>query len=177
MAKAQPITIVSQLKPYMSAIGDLCWADPSVGQWLIGYNKAAFKDRTWMLLCLVDANPWTALDMLQVDAQALRLRYECPFTGLEFWSVVPTGIWAKDLDVYHKRVAGGLSGQAFDREWIEHMFAYEYGLMPDMVRVMLGSGFTDYCRPCDGGGKPVELLAPLSNGDVMSVFVWEWYNK
>jgi hypothetical protein len=57
------------------------------------------------------------------------------------------------------------------------MFGYRDDEVPNIHDKMLGTGFELGCRPNDGHGKVISLLAELENGDYLQVFTWEWYNK
>lgn len=172
------ITIVKPERPYQPECGDLCWGDKEIGKWLVKKTAKAIGKRRRLLLNTYVDNPWDGLSMMGVAAHALNKRYECPITGLAFWMVVPYCLWVADVNRY--RVGALLSSHydyAFDVDFHGQMFPYQAGHIPPVHDKMLGTGYDLGCRPNDGHGQVIELLAPLENGDFLHVFVWEWYNK
>jgi hypothetical protein len=173
------IKLVRQDKHYAPKIGDLCWGNPEVGQYLVGYSRALLKGKTFLQTGLFSLNPWEALPLMGIHAYPLKIRYECPITELEFWAVVPAGVAAVDLETYRERleqVDSSWKGNV-EKGWIERMHSYLPEDVTPIKRAMLGTGYTDCCHPSDGHGSIVELMAPLNNGDILLLFLWEWYNK
>lgn len=172
------ITVVKPEQPYNPKCGDVCWGDKEIGKWLFEKTPERIDKRQRFRLDTYLENPWDGLALVGVAAHQLNRRYECPVTGLEFWMVVPFCLWIKDVKTYR---VGALTAShydyAFDIDFHEHMFAHRDGEVPNIHDKMLGTGYELGCRPNDGHGKVIELLAELENGDYLQVFTWEWYNK
>ena len=172
------IHAVKPAKPYKSKIGDLCWGDKKIGKHLQALTSATIRGRKQLRLDMYEENPWEGLALLGVDAGPLKLRYDCPVTGLRFWAVVPYCLWITDVAAYRVgRLLESHYDYMFDTEFADQMFPYTPGEIPHIHDKMLGTGYDSGCRPCDGHGKVIEALAPLENGDFLHLYVWEWYNK
>lgn len=170
------IKLVKAKEPYPHDHGDLNWGANDINVWLSPMRKLP----TPRLPLLLAPNPWESLILMGVDARDLCVRYECGVTGLEFWAVVPIGIYTVDVRRYRPdQIAGGFYDYYYDLEWHKQMNPDVFGenYLPDISRVMLGTGYTSFCRPSDGSKELTSFLAQLDNGDHLHVKTWMWYNK
>jgi hypothetical protein len=180
------IKLVKPKIPYKPECGDLNWGQNDINEWLtslknilpVGAQTIPGKKR--LTASAIWEHPWESLRNLGVDAEQLNLRYECGVTGLEFWVVVPVAIWTDDVRRYrHKPYTDSSFDYAFDLDWHEKMMPSYQDLnhIPNINKIMLGTGYTGFCRPSDGSHQIIGLFAPLDNGDFLQVHTWEWYNK
>lgn len=178
------VSIVAAEKPYIPENGDLLCdfgdaAHSRPSQYLETPLKAYPKGQV-MPLGIIHPNPLQAATRLGIDTLPILSAYSCPYTGYEFWTIVPVAICSTNLKkkwgeavraVYHSPEL------ALDHDWHRRMHKDEIFELSDIGRLLLGSGYTSSTGINDGSRSRRQTAVRLSNGDMLWVHFWEWYNK
>jgi len=194
------IKIVKQKHPWRDDIGDVlqgtdypkCLFTPDMvpsAKVVVGLPYAAY-------------NPWKALERVNVDPEPLKteVEYPCSFVeGNRYWMFMPNVILAKDLKPYappgydpknYDKCVCMFLALALDSDWTKSMY---FGLRSDadtvvdsdhwppalssVARAMRGHGYTYCTLPDDGHGRWKLVCLELDNGDLLTGWIWAWYNK
>ena len=185
--------------------GDLA-IGTSLENWVSGEIDAAAvlafvqqqPTHAYLPLMSIHPNGWSALRKLQlglmdcyrIEGFESASRYQCPYTSMEFWGLVPLGVLAKDAEVYRKAfTAPGTYAGDFDwvtkddRETHISLQLGEHGertldqVLSSVTIAMLGSGYTQGCIQDDGGNERALVTVDFENGDQLLCVAWIWFNK
>lgn len=170
-----PIELVPAKKPYDEDIGDLVCdlVHSKASDYL--ENDPNLGTEKIIPLCLINPNPWRAVQELDINARPLVAKYKCPYTNYEHFGVVPVALllFNGGEKSYPKMFN---SDFIFDWEWHKKMIRDRASVSP-IQKILLGSGYSDFWRASDGHGEIKERKVMLDNGDGLLVAFWEWYNK
>jgi hypothetical protein len=128
-------------------------------------------------------NPYKALERLAIDAFRLReaSAYKCPFLEQTFQSVVPTYLLTQHPHNYQTFAEHYARDIFSDAEFMrQHMFPKDDNpreTLSSIASTMMGPGYTGWFHPDDGGHSLEDAHVVLSNGDLLMICVWHWYNK
>jgi hypothetical protein len=183
--KPEPVSVIKPEHSYVPQY-DIVWDG---AEYLLGRNEVndffkdlkALKKKQIIPLGWVWANPYDALETLGINAEPLKQsEYTCPYLKTKHYSVVPTCIIGKSLKAYEGRLRE-------HQKWITNfLFIMKERLdyanqtpsdVSDFTYLMMGSGYTDGTMISDGGPQRVRGMVPLSDGNYLIVFFWEWINK
>lgn len=129
-------------------------------------------------LAVVNPNPWQALRDLDINADAIKSPYKCPYTEYTSFGIVPICLISANLLNYieaaerFKQADYWLDYQYHQDLWGDKLLA-----MTDIQKLLLGSGYTYATGWNDGTPQQVYGKVNLDNGDSLFVYYWEWYNK
>ncbi len=180
------IKIVPAKKIYKPEIGDLIldWEKPDARKFLgvvEGRKKqekqATPKEGQILPLRLVHPNPWKALDAMSIDADGIKALYECPYTGYEFFAVIPAALISSDLAKKYNHVQHWNKDYLFDHDWHKEMMKEHVTGLGEIGKLMIGSGWTRCTGVNDGSRSLITAVVDLDNEDQLLVYTWEWYNK
>jgi hypothetical protein len=173
------ITILPAEKPYIEDGFDLLTDDDGFLDVHLGpaLDKAEVRKGKWnpVSLTYFDQNPYRAARNLlgnALDEVERVSAYDCPYLKQTFQSVVPLMLLTKDFATNYP--ARFNIAAMKDRDWNMHFFTLN---MNDFQKTMLGPGYTEYFLPSDGVRHDERAVIRLSNGDLMFVAVWQWFNK
>lgn len=122
-------------------------------------------------------NPYKATEALGMNTMQMMVAsaYKCPYLDSLYYSVVPTFLFTKDVTKYFNN---------FPDKWARDILSdvtymrQNYGTTLDNFQsVMIGPGYTDTFSPYDGGHSVEQAHVVLSNGDLLVVAIWHWFNK
>lgn len=180
MAKEKLVELQVPEKVYKPDIGDVLW---EAKEWLAEIAPLLWDSDRWdaIYLELIHKNPWQALRDIAVHAEQLisGSSYCCPYTGYGHFGIVPNAILSKNPEQYRKQLVKtrGPDLAMLDFDWVRKMCACSANEPSDIQKLLLGSGYTGGTLPCDGSGEIQVGYVCLSNGDMLRVHFWEWYNK
>lgn len=171
------IAVVKAVKPYKPDCGDLVCCATSAQYLETPPNK--FPQEQVLPLAAIRPNPWMVLEYLGIDASLIRGTYECPYTGYDFYGVVPICLASEQLDKYctEEMKQRGQADYWFDHAWHVHMMKDRRFDLTEVQRLLLGSGYTDMTGHHDGSGSKKQTKVNLENGDYLWVWFNEWHNK
>lgn len=128
------------------------------------------------ILSLEEGSVFESLRKAGIDTSSFEQTYLCPYSGLEFYSLVPMFLISNDLSLYIKRTE--FNDMAFDKEWMWDRQDPNNLFNPsDLNKSMLGSGYTYGCNISDGSNQYLLVAIELDNGDKLICLTWEWFNK
>jgi hypothetical protein len=135
-----------------------------------------FEDWTPIALGWISYNPYGAAQGLGIDVARLRdaSAYRCPYLDQTFQSVVPTFILTKDAHAYEPFARHYARDMFKDAEFLRARFSEN---LNGFEKTMMGPGYTDFFLPSDGSNGREQGHVALSNGDLLVVSVWHWFNK
>jgi hypothetical protein len=175
------ITILPADKPYIEDGFDLLTDDDGFLDAHLGpaLDKAEIKKGKWNPVGLpwLDHNPYRAAKVLLGDALDTVQQvsaYECPYLNQKFQSVVPLVLLTKDLAKNYPDFKHFNFDMLNDRNWNLHYFTPNLG---SFEKAMMGPGYTEFFLPSDGIRDDDRATIKLSNGDLLYVAVWQWFNK
>lgn len=180
------IKLVPAQKIYKPEIGDLIldWVKPEARKFLgtiPGRKKrekqAVPAEGQILHLQLLHPNPWTALEAMGIDADEIKAPYRCPYSGYEFFAVIPVAIISSDLKGKYDYVQHWHKDYLFDHEFHKQMYGNKITELGDIGKLMLGSGWTSMTGHNDGSRGLITVTINLDNGDQLLAYTWEWYNK
>jgi len=177
------------LKPFKD------WRSTSTGAgWFSKPPEEVWKDKTFLDLWYVLADPWRALDRLGIGGVVhfkSSVAYTCPYSTNVYYTFVPQYVFTDDVEALIKdnpaaTFSGFVRDQAYQRQLFndrrcnphneaagpEHRFPFGA-----LTESFLGHGYTDGTLPHDGHGKLMPATVALSNGDYIGGTVWVWFNK
>lgn len=175
------IKIIRQKKPVKPEIGDILYGQRYAFAWW-EKEKESLKSYEWITLADISVNRWRALERLGIDISKVQEEfiYECPFhNGNKYYWFIPSILLSRDVNKYRKNPNDKYSREAiaFDQEWINKMFKQETYHEDNIVKSMLGHGYTDCTLPYDGNGQIELVVLELNNGDFIMGPIWVWFNK
>ena len=172
---------------YKPPIGDIDvygldgWLTPLPSRLNDGEGAYLERDDGLMIIPLAykHSHPFRALASLGIDISEVEgeAAYTCPIMKQGYCAFVPVAIMTRDLERYLSRgewrpwVPGMVRDQDFvtDNLWFDGLSIFE--------TLIIGSGYTDFILPSDGGNKVVLNALQLDNGDIVLVWHYEWFNK
>ena len=158
-------------------IGDLIleWEKPFAIQYL-GAPPKVVKGQI-LPLRLLEPNPWKALEALAISAPEIKAPYKCPYTGYEFFAIIPAALISDDLKNKYTHVHHWNKEYLFDHEWHREVFRNDVTSMGEIGKLMFGSGWTTGTGINDGSREIIETVIDLDNDDKLFAYTWKWYNK
>lgn len=137
------------------------------------------EDDHYVGLDYFSLSPWDGLWKAGIDmvAQAKACAEHCPITGLNWFGWIPIGIITADFARYSHGVPAHMRQMASDIEWNRNYFPTDAGDVNDIVRTMLGTGYSLGIMPYDGSGEIKLFDIQLDNGDKVIGAGHVWYNK
>jgi hypothetical protein len=117
-------------------------------------------------------------------------QYEDAYTGRFTDSLYPLLILTRDVTPYRKALQGKESADRI--RWATFLSKDVPSLLEDLTessntdarvalgrvsQVLIGTGFTRMCLPTDGSAVIEWQFAELSNGDILALAGYEWFNK
>ena len=139
------------------------------------------NNHPWMSSNL-NLNPFIALKNI-INLNILHNdMYECPYTNMTFFRIVPDFIIAKDIKKYEEFFPKYMKDMIMDKEWTIKMSLIDtkgtfYRSPNKFQKVLLGPGYDLGCLTSDGSNKIVPITINISNGDKLVCWTYEWYNK
>lgn len=153
------------------------WDSTSTGdQWFSGIEA---ETRKCIALSSYGMNTWDILEKelgFEVQPFKKNLEYQCPFTKYTHYWGVPVGL----LFTNSEREIAFLAERSPNARELPPVYRVAISELKrnKVVDVLMGSGYTDYTRPCDGSGAVHKSLVKTSDPDLDVVFMtWVWYNK
>lgn len=127
-------------------------------------------------LSWADRNPYVALRVLGIDGTKMKeaSAYECIYLEQTFYSVVPYLLLTKNVHQYACFDKHYMKDMFVDAEWMRKI---RQDKLCSVGFTMTGPGYTSFFMPHDGSGSRKTAYVKLSNGDILLVTVWHWYNK
>lgn len=109
-------------------------------------------------------------------------RYNCSITEAYLYRCMPVMLFYRDKDQYSDWAGKWFYDYMFDFEWQKDQILPDFAKTGDLPmgpipEALLGLGYCDFCTVCDGSGTYLDGLILLSNGDMLGVKYWVWYNK
>jgi len=165
-----------------------------VSKWLAPFDRNLFEKSKLFSISHFESNGWRALRAAGIEnTQQIEenCRYECPYSRLRFWSLVPIVIMVRSFKPYlPDHVVNdetGITRRIWTnsnavREWYK-MFNDDKEYLPSPLRPdkidlsMLGNGYTFGMMAHDGSSHLIDVCLHLDNGDQILCHSWEWCNK
>ena len=181
------IKIIKHKKPIkLGDCGDILfpfktWKTTSIGGgWYSKVPREFYKTKPFYPLTAINQNPWRTLRKLKVAYSDFKkmVQYKCPYTNyIHYWSV-PVIIFTNNVPFWVKKHKPMYEQLYLDQEWIKDFYSIKDGLPLSKVQEsLLGAGYTEGTRTCDGSGEIKDAIVALDNGDFLGVKVWMWYNN
>ena len=157
------------------------------------------EKRNILSLSYFEDHPWNALHSIAEGGPDHFV--QCPVTRFQYFPVVPFAVLAKDAEKYKEQIPSYNHRMAFDREWnFETETSYKkYSNLPKnpekilsicnwggngairspnkIEAALLGTGYTEGTRPCDGGSSVEVGVLHTDSNDLILCFHWVWINK
>jgi len=137
------------------------------------------EGREVLHLAYINPNTVRALSRIGCADMAAQLaKYNCPYTGRDYYWAVPLTILAKKgselYNAYAAYFKDNWQGKmAMDTEWN----AKRMGMDQDIWAALLGPGYTEGTSMYDGGGSIEDACAYTEGGDIILFKTHVWYNK
>lgn len=151
------------------------------------YTKKDAKSGIQYPLGFFDARPWYALPAIGIDpviVESIKKSawHKCPYSNLYYYTVAPLSLITTDHSRYIEVVPDWQKEMYNDLEFVKDHYNIDadvYDVIHDnrVLRGMMGSGNTDGFHSMDGHPEPAFQVMEMSNGDLLRVIVWEWFNK
>jgi len=130
------------------------------------------------LVPLIDINsrePYETLSKLNIDTFYLRDMYECPYTGMEFYSFVPMFLLTDDLSKFLRPTPD--NEKLFDKEyqWQQNFKAStDQFIKCDIYSYLAGPGYTYENKRSDGRNMQRLFAIDLSDGSTIIGLTHIW---
>ncbi len=177
--------------PFVMDNGDMYWSNPS--RFLAGTKKVmkdADKRRVEIEAMAGDHGKFlpfaftTMPRLLSVPAimgidltEAVQeSEYTCPYTGRQHWALCPVALLLKGSEIQYREAWGQHFAQDMFFDPLDRLSKL-MNLIPDVSRMDLGPGYTEYCNHFDGGHGEEAVFVDLDNGDRILAVAISWFNK
>lgn len=158
------------------------WEEKDIQLYFKELNVDKLKDFHVFHIENISLSIFKAIESLKLNTNFWdQFKYECPFTGFQHLSLIPTHICVKDLSLVEDIVPSWRMNMIKDKEFMYSIFndSIENGelTLSKIQTIMMGAHYTEGSYPCDGSSYTYDVVLEEESGMLVICKLALWYNK